>query len=691
MALVDSLQGINNIGAFSNNNSSFRNSLLTLGRLNKRLAKAHNSLATGRRINEAADDPSGVVAAAQFQAHSKGLKTAKFLVDDAQNMLSVAAGGLRKILEILINMRSKAQQAASDTFSANERVIIEAQLTQATTEIDTIVGQTTWNQKKLLNGLSDFNNNRIALQTGPNIGNITILGGESDFGSIEVNGGALWNLVSPELNFINVVRAADPGVQGLNDPNSLLVSPGGQHVYVAGSSDDAIAVLSRDSATGRLSYSKVISGIDGLRGVRDLAISPGGGHVYAVGRLDDAIVVFGRDEITGDLTFAETVKDTDPGVDGLDLPRYVSISPDGKQVYVSSSAAGSNAVSVFSRDETTGILTLQQVVRNGDASGAGTVEGLDEPGPVAFSPDGLYAYVPGANDNALVVFARDTTTGDLTFKQAIRDTDPGIDGLSHPLAVKFSPDGKHAYVVGAGDNAVAVFSQNRTTGELAFVDIQKNGQNGISGLNGVYDLGVSPDSKYVYTVSRFDNTLSVFRRNQTTGGLILVSALEHGENDIEGLAGAVTLAISPDSKHIYTGAVNDDAVATFGFEGFAVDVSNATKAANYIGQVDDAIGVVNQRLQKIGSWQSRLAAKQDLLFSSLINTEAAYSRTLDADMARTHSEAVRLQLLQQNAINLLGGIVRNPLGLNQLNLNRYRAAPDSDQATSQQNKLSLWI
>jgi DNA-binding beta-propeller fold protein YncE len=79
---------------------------------------------------------------------------------------------------------------------------------------------------------------------------------------------------------------------------------------------------------------------------------------------------------------------------------------------------------------------------------------------VTVSPDGKHVYVPGFDDDAVAVFSRDATTGALTFVEFKQDGVGGVDGLNGAVFVAVSPDGKCVYVTGFNDNAVAVFSSS---------------------------------------------------------------------------------------------------------------------------------------------------------------------------------------------------------------------------------------
>lgn len=149
-----------------NTNIGALNALNSLKNVQKQLGTAQLRLATGKRINEASDDPAGLTIATKFQYRASGLGAALANIGDAKNMMAVAEGGLQKINDILVQMRDKAVQAASDTLGTEERSAISAQLKSFRDEIDSIVNTTQWNGKTLLDGLSGFASSSINFQVG---------------------------------------------------------------------------------------------------------------------------------------------------------------------------------------------------------------------------------------------------------------------------------------------------------------------------------------------------------------------------------------------------------------------------------------------------------------------------------------------------------------------------------------------
>jgi flagellin len=154
MAVGDANRVNANIGAL--------NGLNSLMSINKKLEISQLRLSTGRRINEAADDPSGYSIATSFDKRARGLSVALDSVGTASNALSIAEGGLNNINQILLDMKDLVVQGASDTLGSTERTAINTQLTALRDEISRIAAQTTFNGTKMLDGT--FTNRRF--QTG---------------------------------------------------------------------------------------------------------------------------------------------------------------------------------------------------------------------------------------------------------------------------------------------------------------------------------------------------------------------------------------------------------------------------------------------------------------------------------------------------------------------------------------------
>src|SRR6266540_2593373 len=277
---------------------------------------------------------------------------------------------------------------------------------------------------------------------------------------------------------------------------------------------------------------------------------------------------------------------TDCGVTapGLITANGVAASPDGKSVYVTSLLG--DAIVRFDRDTTTGALTPQGCIADAGISGCGvgvTQQGLDAATGVAVSPDGKSVYVASQADDAIVRFDRDTTTGALTGAGCIQDVgkaDCGTNtqGLHGAYGVAVSPDNKSVYVASAQDNAIVRFDRDTTTGALTgqgcIADVGDFAGCGTTqqGLNGADGVAASPDGRSVYVTSLQDRAIVRFDRDTTTGALTgqgciadVGDAAGCGTTQ-QGLDGAIAVAVSPDAKSVYVASQTDDAIVRFNRE-----------------------------------------------------------------------------------------------------------------------------
>lgn len=370
------------------------------------------------------------------------------------------------------------------------------------------------------------------------------------------------NVITGALEFLEMQSDGMNNVDGLSNPLSVVVSPDGKHVYTASFDDDAIATFERDPITGALSFIESqfdgsSPGVSGLIGPYSVSISPDGKNLYATGADDNALVVFSRDETTGKLTGVEVLHDDENGADGLEFATYVMVGPNGDFVYTI--GADEDAIGVYSRNTTTGELSFVEVLRNGSSG----VSGMNYPLTLGISPDGEHLFVPAFFGDALIIFDRNNTNGTLDFLDKKVSGDEGVDGIAGAYALDHSEDGKHIYVAGNNDNALTVLSRDIETGEMTYVEKKVDGVDGVNGLNKVYDVAVSPDGKNVYAVGHVDDALAVFSRDETTGELSFIEMQRDNFNGVNGLDGANSLVISPNGNFVFATGFWEGAIAVF--------------------------------------------------------------------------------------------------------------------------------
>ena len=113
-------------------------------------------LASGKRINSAADDSAGLAIASRLTAESRGLDMAARNTADAQAMLDTIESAHSEVANILQRMRELAVQGANDTNGTADRTNIRLELTELSEEIDAIASQTKWAGNDLVDAANTF-------------------------------------------------------------------------------------------------------------------------------------------------------------------------------------------------------------------------------------------------------------------------------------------------------------------------------------------------------------------------------------------------------------------------------------------------------------------------------------------------------------------------------------------------------
>ncbi len=406
------------------------------------------------------------------------------------------------------------------------------------------------------------------------------------------------------LTLLEVEEDGVGGVESLAGAEALAIAPDGGQLFVGALDEDAMTAFNR-AGTGLLTLADVRCAVDSLS-EPGVVVSPDGTNVYLVGDSDSGaasggyVVVLARDAADGSTRIVDWEENHCGGVElGLDGASGVAVSPDGKHLYVS--AADESAVAAFARDETTGSLTFVGAQRNEE----GPVLGIGGASSVAISSDGASVYVTGQDDSAMATFTRNITTGALSFTQVVENGVGGVAGLSAPRSVAVSADG--ASVWAGGTSSVAVF-RRAVTGTLTFVEQKADGVGGVDGLAGLRALAAAPDAADLYVVSATDDALAVFRRNATTGGLTFVEMLKDGIGGVDGLLNPVGVAVSADGARVYVSGPE-------GLASFDRDVATATVTFAEVTEDPDGLFTSFKGLAVSGdSTDVYLGGDQDITF-----------------------------------------------------------------------------
>jgi len=441
---------------------------------------------------------------------------------------------------------------------------------------DVVTGDLTFSES-LVDGNNDFLGNTISgLAGASNV--IVSADGRSVYVASEIDRTVAYFVRHPgdnRLTFISsTILDSSGNVFNIDLPSAMAFTPDGSVLMVSSESGDLIAFLEVADSGDLTAVGTFVDGgfdsgsntIDGLDGASSLAISPDGRHLYVTGAIDNSIAVFSKPE-PGDDSGQPT------------LPLFV------------------------------------QSLTNGDMGG--TVSGLAGASSVQVSPDGQHVYVTGETSNSVAVFSRDSMTGQLTFVESLQDG--GVDQMSHlvenllaPVSVSVSPDGTTVYVAASGSDAITVFARDSSTGVLTFLESLANGLNdgagtSVSGLASTSSVFASTDGRHVYASGTDDDTVVRFNvprlLDVSADGAAAVSVTTSANDDVItlGMTGSPTpLSIdtggASDNDLVFIqGTDGDDTVDVNGntviFNGRALNITNAENLNLSTAGGDDAVNV----------------------------------------------------------------------------------------------------
>ncbi|MEN9810547.1 MAG: hypothetical protein RLZZ488_2114 [Pseudomonadota bacterium] len=176
--------------------------------------EANNSsmekLASGYRINKAADDAAGLAISEKLKADIRGLNMAKRNASDGVSLVQTAEGGLSEVGNILSRLRELAVQSSSDTIGNTERGFLNKEYSSLKDEIDRITNATEYNGTRLLVGNQESLDPSLVNRS--NAYPLEIQVGKDYFGGVDEKG---------QANPVNVIRIDLQNLNTNTDSNGL--------------------------------------------------------------------------------------------------------------------------------------------------------------------------------------------------------------------------------------------------------------------------------------------------------------------------------------------------------------------------------------------------------------------------------------------------------------------------------------
>ncbi|MDD6827442.1 MAG: flagellin [Oscillospiraceae bacterium] len=156
------------MGMVVRTNMAALNANNALGQASKAQQNGMQKLASGFKINKAADDASGLAISEKMKNQIKALDTAKDNCEDGANMIQTAEGYMAETHDILNRMTELAEKAANGVLADEDRKSLQDEMDQLCGEIDRIATTANFNGRKLMDG-SLGGSDKITLKTAENV------------------------------------------------------------------------------------------------------------------------------------------------------------------------------------------------------------------------------------------------------------------------------------------------------------------------------------------------------------------------------------------------------------------------------------------------------------------------------------------------------------------------------------------
>lgn len=250
-----------------NTNVVAMNAFRNLSSTGTEIAKTVTRLSTGMRINDASDDPAGLIASERFRAQIGGIDQALRNNQDALNYAKTAEGALDEVNRLLRDARNLAV-AYSGTVDSSQLQANQNQLQNILSSIDRVSSNTQFGTRRLLDGSAGVQ---------ANVTNSTVLSGMNI-------GGRFGSSAITENADVTVERTTAATRAGVTGTRTVAAADQGAYLATATGINGTFAVNGREfSVSSTQTWGDVVNMINNASGdtgvVADVAFGGGNGQI----------------------------------------------------------------------------------------------------------------------------------------------------------------------------------------------------------------------------------------------------------------------------------------------------------------------------------------------------------------------------------------------------------------------------
>ena len=118
-----------------------------------KIAKNTEKLASGYKINRAADNAAGLAISEKLRRQVRGLTQGTTNTQEAVSLCQVADGALAEVSDMLHRMTELSIQASNDTLTYDDRAAIQQEISEIQAEISRVGKTTTYNERPLFDDI----------------------------------------------------------------------------------------------------------------------------------------------------------------------------------------------------------------------------------------------------------------------------------------------------------------------------------------------------------------------------------------------------------------------------------------------------------------------------------------------------------------------------------------------------------
>jgi len=195
------------------NNLMAVNAARQLGISYDALAKSIERLSSGLRINSAKDDAAGLAVRELMRADLAVIRQGSRNAQDGISMLQTMEGAMGSIDEALIRMKELAEQAATGSYSTQQRAIMNNEYGQMIEEIDRVANRTEFNTITMLNSASGSSTIHFGIDSNGSSSSIAVSTVDVQAAALGINSGSAEHRITTAANAQTALVAVNDAIK----------------------------------------------------------------------------------------------------------------------------------------------------------------------------------------------------------------------------------------------------------------------------------------------------------------------------------------------------------------------------------------------------------------------------------------------------------------------------------------------